>query len=141
MCIRDRNTTDGLVGYGISVDILFVSRIFLALISIGSIIVSHTLPVLVLGNRTLGGFGCVSVDEVKMCIRDSLADPHGTHKKGTDAVLAAIDEEKKAGAEWLKDCRIWMYRGCLLYTSLRRIFIFSMAMPRIWKRSAVIMSR
>ena len=40
-----------------------------------------------------------------------LADPHGTHKKCTDAVLAAIDEEKKAGAEWLKDCRIWMYRG------------------------------
>ena len=27
------------------------------------------------------------------------------------AVLAAIDEEKKAGAEWLKDCRVWMYRG------------------------------
>ncbi len=24
---------------------------------------------------------------------------------------AAIDEEKKAGAEWLKDGRIWMYRG------------------------------
>ena len=40
-----------------------------------------------------------------------LADPHGTHKKCTDAVLAAIDEEKKAGAEWLKDCRVWMYRG------------------------------
>ncbi len=40
-----------------------------------------------------------------------LADPHGTHKKCTDAVLAAIDEEKRAGAEWLKDCRVWMYRG------------------------------
>ena len=40
-----------------------------------------------------------------------LADPHGTHKKCTDAVLAAIDEENKAGAEWLKDCRVWMYRG------------------------------
>ena len=26
-----------------------------------------------------------------------LADPHGTHRKCTDAVLAAIDEEKKAG--------------------------------------------
>ena len=26
-------------------------------------------------------------------------------------VLAAIDETKKAGAEWLKDCRVWMYRG------------------------------
>ena len=40
-----------------------------------------------------------------------LADPHGTHRKCTDAVLAAIDEEKKADAVWLKDCRVWMYRG------------------------------
>ena len=40
-----------------------------------------------------------------------LADPHGTHRKCTDAVLAAIDEEKKTGAAWLKDCRVWMYRG------------------------------
>ena len=40
-----------------------------------------------------------------------LADPHGTHRKCTDVVLAAVDEEQKAGAEWLKDCRIWMYRG------------------------------
>ncbi|MBO7046841.1 MAG: PIG-L family deacetylase, partial [Prevotella sp.] len=40
-----------------------------------------------------------------------LADPHGTHRKCTDIVLAAIDEEKQAGAEWLDDCRVWMYRG------------------------------
>lgn len=40
-----------------------------------------------------------------------LADPHGTHRKCTDAVLAAVDLEQQAGAEWLKDCRIWMYRG------------------------------
>ena len=40
-----------------------------------------------------------------------LADPHGTHRKCTDAVLAAIDEEKNTGAAWLKDCRVWMYRG------------------------------
>ena len=51
-----------------------------------------------------------------------LADPHGTHKKCTDAVLAAIDEEKQKietrrpdiqdeGNDWLKDCRVWMYRG------------------------------
>ena len=44
-------------------------------------------------------------------VAGDLADPHGTHKKCTDAVLAAIDLEKDAGAEWLKDCRIWMYRG------------------------------
>lgn len=39
------------------------------------------------------------------------ADPHGTHRVCTDAILAALEEEKKAGAEWLKDCRVWMYRG------------------------------
>ena len=44
-------------------------------------------------------------------VAGDLADPHGTHKKCTDAVLAAIDLEKEAGTEWLKDCRIWMYRG------------------------------
>ena len=44
-------------------------------------------------------------------VAGDLADPHGTHRKCTDAVLAAIDLEKEAKAEWLKDCRIWMYRG------------------------------
>lgn len=44
-------------------------------------------------------------------VAGDLADPHGTHRKCTDAVLAAIDMEKEAGAEWLKDCRVWMYRG------------------------------
>ena len=40
-----------------------------------------------------------------------LADPHGTHRVCTDAVLAAIDEQRRAGATWLDDCRVWMYRG------------------------------
>jgi glucosamine-6-phosphate deaminase len=49
-----------------------------------------------------------------------LADPHGTHRKCTDAVLAAIDEIQHPSPEmlemgqngaWLKDCRVWMYRG------------------------------
>ncbi len=44
-------------------------------------------------------------------VAGDLADPHGTHRKCTDAVLAAIDLEKEDKAEWLKDCRIWMYRG------------------------------
>ncbi len=44
-------------------------------------------------------------------IAADLADPHGTHRICTDAVLAAIDLERQAEAEWLKDCRIWMYRG------------------------------
>ena len=44
-------------------------------------------------------------------VAGDLADPHGTHRKCTDAVLAAIDLEKHEGAAWLNDCRIWMYRG------------------------------
>ncbi len=44
-------------------------------------------------------------------VAGDLADPHGTHRKCTDAVLAAIDLEKQDGKEWLDDCRVWMYRG------------------------------
>ena len=40
-----------------------------------------------------------------------LADPHGTHKKCTDAVLAAFQQELKADEAWTHDCRIWLYRG------------------------------
>ena len=40
-----------------------------------------------------------------------LADPHGTHKKCTEAVLAALSQAKARGEEWLNDCRVWMYRG------------------------------
>ena len=42
-------------------------------------------------------------------VAGDLADPHGTHKVCLDAVLAAIHELK--AKEWMKDCRIWMYRG------------------------------
>ncbi|MGN0068987.1 MAG: glucosamine-6-phosphate deaminase [Prevotella sp.] len=52
-----------------------------------------------------------SVKPHQIYVAGDLADPHGTHRKCTDAVLAALDEEKSAGAEWLKDCRVWMYRG------------------------------
>ena len=52
------------------------------------------------------------LDEVRphqIFVAGDLADPHGTHKVCLDAILAAVDELK--GAEWLKDCRFWMYRG------------------------------
>ena len=42
-------------------------------------------------------------------VAGDLADPHGTHKVCLDAALAAIDEIKEL--EWMKECRIWMYRG------------------------------
>ena len=52
-----------------------------------------------------------SVQPHQIYVAGDLADPHGTHRKCTDAVLAAIDLEKEAKAAWLKDCRVWMYRG------------------------------
>ena len=50
-----------------------------------------------------------SIKPTQIFVAGDLADPHGTHKVCLDAILAAIDELK--GESWLKDCRIWMYRG------------------------------
>ena len=52
-----------------------------------------------------------TVQPHQIYVAGDLADPHGTHRKCTDAVLAAIDLEKEAKAAWLEDCRVWMYRG------------------------------
>ena len=38
-----------------------------------------------------------------------LADPHGTHRVCTEAVLEALG--RLEGEEWLKDCVVWLYRG------------------------------
>ncbi|MCE2615791.1 MAG: glucosamine-6-phosphate deaminase [Phocaeicola sp.] len=59
-------------------------------------------------------------------VAGDLADPHGTHKVCTDAVLAAIDIEKGNKAEWLNDCRIWMYRGAWAEWEIENI---EMAVP------------
>ena len=40
-----------------------------------------------------------------------LADPHGTHRVCTEAVLEALHRLKRAGEEWLSECVIWLYRG------------------------------
>lgn len=52
------------------------------------------------------------LEEVKpqqIFVAGDLADPHGTHRVCTDAVLAALYELREE--EWMNDCRIWMYRG------------------------------
>ena len=59
-------------------------------------------------------------------VAGDLADPHGTHRVCTDAVFAAIDLEKEVEAEWLKDCRIWMYRGAWAEWEIENI---EMAVP------------
>lgn len=54
------------------------------------------------------------IEEVKphqIYVAADLADPHGTHRKCTDAVLAAIDESARGHEPWLDGCRVWMYRG------------------------------
>ena len=60
-----------------------------------------------------------------LCYGD-LGDLHGTHRVCTDAVFAAIDLEKEEGAKWLKDCRIWMYRGAWAEWEIENI---EMAVP------------
>ena len=50
-----------------------------------------------------------SIQPHEIFVAGDLADPHGTHKVCTDAVLAAIDEMKDE--DWMKNCKIWMYRG------------------------------
>ena len=51
----------------------------------------------------------MDVQPDEMFVAGDLADPHGTHRVCLNAVLAALDELKDE--EWLKNCRIWMYRG------------------------------
>lgn len=38
-----------------------------------------------------------------------LSDPHGTHRVCLQAILTALNELKNE--EWIKDCRVWLYRG------------------------------
>lgn len=38
-----------------------------------------------------------------------LADPHGTHRVCFNAILEAVRRLKNE--DWMKDCRLWMYRG------------------------------
>ena len=53
----------------------------------------------------------VAIKPHEVFVAGDLADPHGTHKVCLDAILAAVDELKEEGVEWLKECRFWMYRG------------------------------
>jgi len=42
-------------------------------------------------------------------VAGDLADPHGTHRVCTEAVLEAIDQLR--GEAWLDECHCWLYRG------------------------------
>jgi glucosamine-6-phosphate deaminase len=96
------------------------------------------LPFYETGTIKKGPLSQADVDIVKALLEDvkpqqifaagDLADPHGTHRVCLDAVLAALDELKHTAAwdEWLKDCRIWMYRGAWMEWELDLI---EMAVP------------
>ena len=53
-----------------------------------------------------------------------LADPHGTHRVCTEAVLEALNQIK--GEEWLNDCHVWLYRGAWMEWELGKV---DMAVP------------
>ena len=53
-----------------------------------------------------------------------LADPHGTHRVCTEAVLETI--QQLDGAEWLKDCHVWLYRGAWMEWEIGKV---DMAVP------------
>ena len=53
-----------------------------------------------------------------------LADPHGTHRVCTEAVLEAINQLQ--GEAWLKDCHVWLYRGAWMEWELGKV---DMAVP------------
>ena len=53
-----------------------------------------------------------------------LADPHGTHRVCTEAVLEALRQLKDE--EWLKECHGWLYRGAWMEWELGKV---DMAVP------------
>lgn len=40
-----------------------------------------------------------------------LSDPHGTHRVCLKVIYATLERLKEEGADWLKDCYVWLYRG------------------------------
>lgn len=56
-----------------------------------------------------------------------LADPHGTHRVCTEIVLEALEQlAAKPGAEWMEDCKLWLYRGAWMEWETYRV---DMAVP------------
>ena len=53
-----------------------------------------------------------------------LADPHGTHRVCTEAVLEALQQLN--GEKWLEECHVWLYRGAWMEWELGKV---DMAVP------------
>ena len=78
----------------------------------------------------------VDVDIIKALLREikpdqiymagDLADPHGTHRVCTEAVLEALEQLSMEGESWLEQSHIWLYRGAWMEWELGRV---DMAVP------------
>ncbi|MDP4619861.1 MAG: glucosamine-6-phosphate deaminase [Sediminibacterium sp.] len=55
-----------------------------------------------------------------------LADPHGTHKVCLEIIFESLRRLKASGAEWIKDCWVWLYKGAWQEWDISKI---EMAMP------------
>lgn len=80
----------------------------------------------------------IAVKPHQIYVAGDLADPHGTHRTCLDAVLAAIYELRDA--EWIAECRVWMYRGAWMEWEIDHI---EMAVPLSpeelrFKRNAIL---
>ena len=81
------------------------------------------------GERTQADIDIITklLEEVKphqIYLAGDLADPHGTHRVCTEAVLEALNQLQ--GAEWLKECHVWLYRGAWMEWELGKV---DMAVP------------
>ncbi len=65
-----------------------------------------------------------SVKPHQIYLAGDLADPHGTHRVCTEAVLEALTQLQ--GEEWLKECHVWLYRGAWMEWEIGRV---DMAVP------------
>lgn len=57
-------------------------------------------------------------------VAGDLADPHGTHRVCTEAVLEAIRQLETEA--WIKECHVWLYRGAWMEWELGKV---DMAVP------------
>lgn len=71
-------------------------------------------------------------------VAGDLADPHGTHRVCTEAVLETLNQ-LKGKAKWLESCHVWLYRGAWMEWEIGKV---DMAVPLspdelIMKRHAI----
>ncbi len=83
------------------------------------------------GERTQADIDIITelLEKVKphqIYLAGDLADPHGTHRVCTEAVLEAIEQLREKGAEWLDECHVWLYRGAWMEWELSKV---DMAVP------------